>query len=145
MRSSHNIGVAIDSPAGLIVPNIKNVSARSILSIAAELSRLSALAKQGKLSPQDLSGGTITVSNVGSIGGQVVAPVLIPGEVAILGIGKSRSIPVFNETGDVVKADVCNFSWSADHRVIDGATMARFSEVVRDYLEQPEMMVLDLR
>ncbi|WEW60704.1 2-oxoacid dehydrogenase acyltransferase [Emydomyces testavorans] len=145
MRSNHNIGVAIDTPTGLLVPNIKNVQARSILDIAAELTRLSTLARAGKLTPADLSGGTITVSNIGTVGGTYVAPVIVPTEVAILGIGKARAVPVFDAQDNVVKDQKMTFSWSADHRVVDGATMARMAEKVRMYLESPETMMLALR
>ncbi|KAL2005851.1 hypothetical protein VTN00DRAFT_10344 [Thermoascus crustaceus] len=145
MRSIHNIGVAIDTPQGLIVPNVKNVGARSVLDIASELSRLSALARSGKLTPADLSGGTFTVSNIGSIGGTYVAPVIVPNEVGILGIGRSRKVPVFNDAGEITKGELVNFSWSADHRVVDGATMARMANKVREYIESPELMLLSLR
>lgn len=145
MRSLHNIGVAMDTPQGLIVPNVKNVQARSILDIASEISRLSALAKVGKLTPADLSGGTITVSNIGNIGGTYVSPVIVDTEVAILGIGRSRQLPVFDEQGQVTKGELVNFSWSADHRVIDGATMARMASLVRQFVETPELMLLNLK
>ena len=144
MRSQHNIGVAMDTPSGLIVPVIKNVSSLNILSIAAELNRLQSLAASGRLSSQDLSGGTITVSNIGSIGGTYVSPVIVEKEVAILGMGKMRTIPAFSEAGQVVQKQVCNLSWSADHRVIDGATMARAAEVVKGFVEDPCSMVIYL-
>jgi 2-oxoisovalerate dehydrogenase E2 component (dihydrolipoyl transacylase) len=145
MRSQHNIGVAIDTPSGLMVPVIKDVSNLDIASIAAELNRLQALAVAGKLSSKDLSGGTITVSNIGNIGGTYVSPVIVEKEVAILGMGKMRTIPAFDADGKVVKKQICNFSWSADHRVIDGATMARAAEVVRSFVEDPDSMVMHLR
>lgn len=145
MRSQHNIGVAMDTPTGLLVPVIKNVSSLNILSIARELTRLQSLASTGKLTSSDLSGGTITVSNIGSIGGTYVSPVIVEKEVAILGIGKMRTIPAFDDEGHVVRKQVCNFSWSADHRVIDGATMARAAEVVRGFVENPDGMVMHLR
>jgi 2-oxoisovalerate dehydrogenase E2 component (dihydrolipoyl transacylase) len=145
MRSQHNIGVAMDTPSGLIVPVIKNVASLNVLSIAAELNRLQALASAGRLSSQDLSGGTITVSNVGNIGGTYVSPVIVEKEVAILGIGKVRTVPAFDEEGQVVEKQICNFSWSADHRVIDGATMARAAELVRGFVEGPASMVMHLR
>ena len=145
MREKHNIGVAMDTPQGLLVPNIKDVSARSILSIGSEISRLQALAKDGKLCVTDLTGGTMTVSNVGSIGGTYVAPVLVQSEVAILGIGKARVIPAFDEHDRVVKKAVMNFSWSADHRVVDGATMARMAERVGNLVEEPALMMAKLR
>jgi 2-oxoisovalerate dehydrogenase E2 component (dihydrolipoyl transacylase) len=145
MRRNHNIGVAMDTPQGLIVPNIKNVAARSISDIAAEISRLSALGKEGKLTPADLTGGTFTVSNIGNIGGTYVSPVIVSTEVAILGVGRSRVLPVFDEAGQVTKAELVNFSWSADHRVVDGATMARMANKVRSFIESPDRMLLRLR
>lgn len=145
MRSQHNIGVAMDTPSGLLVPVIKNVASLNVLSIAAELNRLQALATAGKLTSQDLTGGTITVSNIGNIGGTYLAPVIVEKEVAIMAMGKVRPVPAFDEDGQVVEKLVCNFSWSADHRVIDGATMARAAEVVRGFVEEPDSMVMHLR
>ena len=142
MRSQHNIGVAMDTPSGLLVPVIKNVSAHSIVSLAAELKRLQSLATAGKLTTQDLSGGTITVSNIGSIGGTYVSPVIVEKEVAILGVGKVRTVPAFGPAGQLVEKQVCHFSWSADHRVVDGATAA---EIVRGFVEEPECMLMHLR
>ena len=144
-RSQHNIGVAMDTPSGLLVPVIKDVASRSVLSIASELARLQSLAAAGRLAPQDLTGGTITVSNIGSIGGTYLSPVVVEREVAILGVGRVRSVPAFDESDRVVKRQVCNFSWSADHRVVDGATMARAAEVVRGIVEEPDVMVMHLR
>ena len=145
MREKHNVGIAMDTPQGLLVPNIKNVSSRSILDIATECSRLQALARDGKLSATDLTGGTITVSNIGSIGGTYVAPVLVSNEVAILGVGKARTIPAFDEQDSIIKKKTMNFSWSADHRVVDGATMARMAERVRAFTEEPGFMMARLR
>ena len=144
-RSQHNIGVAMDTPQGLVVPVIKNVASLNILCIASELMRLQTLAQQGKLSPADMSGGTITVSNIGNIGGTYLSPVIVEKEVAILGIGRMRDVPAFDENDNVVKKQVCNFSWSADHRVVDGATMARAADVVRSVVEEPDVMVMHLR
>lgn len=146
MRQNHNIGVAMDTPQGLLVPNIKNVAERSILDIAAELSRLQSLAHSGKLTITDLSGGTITVSNIGSIGGGTyVAPVIVPTEVAILGIGRAKVVPAFDDEGQLVKKDQVQFSWSADHRVVDGATMARMAERVKGLIEEPGLMVVGMK
>lgn len=145
MRPKHNIGVAMDTPNGLIVPNVKDVASRSILDVASEIARLSALGREGNLTPADLSGGTITVSNIGNIGGTYLSPVIIPNEMAILGIGKSRMTPIFDEAGQVTKGELVNFSWSADHRVVDGATMARMANRIRGFVESPELMLLNLR
>ncbi|KAI0022212.1 2-oxoacid dehydrogenases acyltransferase-domain-containing protein [Xylariomycetidae sp. FL0641] len=144
-RSQHNIGIAMDTPSGLLVPVIKNVGSRNVLSIAGELVRLQTQAAGGKLTPQDLTGGTITVSNIGNIGGTYLSPVIVEREVAILGIGRMRTVPAFDAQDRVIKKHVCNFSWSADHRVVDGATMARAAEVVRKVVEEPDVMVLHLR
>ncbi|KAF4949846.1 hypothetical protein FSARC_13384 [Fusarium sarcochroum] len=144
-RSQHNIGVAMDTAGGLMVPVIKNVASLNILSIAAELSRLQALAAQGKLTPADFQGGTITVSNIGNVGGTYVSPVIVEREVAILGIGRMRTVPAFDENDNLVKKQITNFSWSADHRVIDGATMARAAEVVRQIVEEPDLMIMHLK
>lgn len=145
MRSQHNIGIAMDTPQGLVVPVIRNVASLDILSIAAELKRLQSLANSGKLTVADISGGTITVSNVGSIGGTFVSPVIVEREVAILGIGRVRAVPAFDDKGDVVRKQVCGLSWSADHRVVDGATMARAADVVRQFVEEPDRMLVHLR
>ncbi|PSR90473.1 2-oxoacid dehydrogenase acyltransferase [Coniella lustricola] len=149
-RTQHNIGVAMDTPSGLLVPVVKDVGAHSILTIAAELARLQGLAVAGKLGPQDLSGGTITVSNIGSIGGTYCSPVIVEGQLAILGIGRVRELPDVTQQSDgewKIKGmrKVCNFSWSADHRVVDGATMARAAGVVRALIEEPDVMIMNLR
>lgn len=144
-RSQHNIGVAMDTPQGLLVPVIKDVANLNVLSIARELVRLQALAHAGRLSVQDMTGGTITVSNIGNIGGTYLSPVVVEREVAILGIGRMRTVPAFDEHDNVVKKEICNFSWSADHRVVDGATLARAAQVVRGIVEEPDVMVMHLR
>lgn len=153
-RSQHNVGVAMDTPAGLVVPVVRNVNGRSVLSIAGELVRLQGLAQAGKLAPSDLQGGTITVSNIGNIGGTYLSPVVVEREVAILGIGRLRTVPAFADDSDegdsaasqrIVKRHVCHFSFSADHRVVDGATVARAAEVVRQLVEQPDTMIMQLR
>ncbi|KIX04879.1 uncharacterized protein Z518_05750 [Rhinocladiella mackenziei CBS 650.93] len=145
MRSIHNIGIAMDTPNGLIVPVIKAVNARSITSIAQEIQRLSQLGQAGKLSNNDLTGGTITVSNIGNIGGEVVAPVIVEGQLAILGVGKVKTVPIYAEDGVTVKpAQMVNLSWSADHRVVDGAAMARMASAVQKYLEEPGTMIIDM-
>lgn len=145
MRERHNIGIAMDTAQGLLVPNIKNVASRSMIDIASDAARLQSLAKDAKLSSKDLTGGTITVSNIGSIGGTYVGPVIVSSEVAILGIGKSRKIPAFDGDGEIVQKEVMNFSWSADHRVVDGATMARMAERVKTFIEEPALMMAKLR
>ncbi|KAF2667637.1 hypothetical protein BT63DRAFT_456937 [Microthyrium microscopicum] len=144
-KAAHNIGVAIDTPSGLIVPVIRNVQSHSISSIATEIKRLSELARTNKLAPSDLSGATFTISNIGSIGGGAVAPVIVCPQVAILGVGRARAIPAFGSEGELVRREEAVFSWSADHRVCDGAMVARAGELVKSYLEHIERMVAGLR
>uniref|UniRef100_A0A3P9K9D4 Dihydrolipoamide acetyltransferase component of pyruvate dehydrogenase complex n=1 Tax=Oryzias latipes TaxID=8090 RepID=A0A3P9K9D4_ORYLA len=144
-RASHNIGLAMDTSQGLLVPNVKNVQLLSVFEIAQELNRLQALGTAGQLGTAHLSGGTFTLSNIGSIGGTYAKPVILPPEVAIGALGKIQVLPRFGAGNQVVRAHIMNVSWSADHRVIDGATMCRFSNLWREYLENPAAMVLDLK
>ncbi|KAG9273752.1 lipoamide acyltransferase component of branched-chain alpha-keto acid dehydrogenase complex, mitochondrial [Astyanax mexicanus] len=144
-KASHNIGLAMDTPQGLLVPSVKGVQDLSVFDVAVELNRLQALGSAGQLGTADLTGGTFTLSNIGSIGGTYAKPVILPPEVAIGALGKIQVLPRFNSRGDVVKAHIMSISWSADHRVIDGATMCRFSNLWRSYLENPASMVLDLK
>ncbi|KAF7654740.1 hypothetical protein LDENG_00065610 [Lucifuga dentata] len=144
-KASHNIGLAMDTAQGLLVPNVKNVQMLSVFEIAQELNRLQALGVAGQLGASDLTGGTFTLSNIGSIGGTYTKPVILPPEVAIGALGKIQILPRFDTAGQVVKAHIMKVSWSADHRIIDGATMCRFSNLWREYLENPASMVLDLK
>ncbi|KAJ3160691.1 hypothetical protein HDU86_000450 [Geranomyces michiganensis] len=153
-RGSHNIGVAMDTPQGLIVPNVKNVNSKSILEIAAELERLKNAGSSNSLAAADLADGTITLSNVGNIGGTLLHPVLVSSELCIGAIGRIQRLPRFDTvvdpvTGDkkevVVAKEILNVSFNADHRVIDGATVARFVSVWKNYLEHPATMSANLR
>jgi 2-oxoisovalerate dehydrogenase E2 component (dihydrolipoyl transacylase) len=149
-KASHNLGIAMDTPQGLLVPNIKNVQALSIFEIAGELNRLHKLGLEGKLGKDDLSGGTFSLSNIGSIGGTYAKPVLVPPEVAIGALGKIQRLPRFSsdrgpDSDRIVAKRLMMVSWSADHRVIDGATMANFSNLWKKYLENPKTMLIDLR
>lgn len=144
-KASHNIGLAMDTSQGLLVPNVKNVQLLSVFDIAQELNRLQTLGTAGQLGAADLSGGTFTLSNIGSIGGTYAKPVILPPEVAIGALGKIQVLPRFDAGGQVVRAHIMNVSWSADHRIIDGATMCRFSNLWKEYLESPASMVLDLK
>ncbi|KAJ6017891.1 hypothetical protein N7451_001270 [Penicillium sp. IBT 35674x] len=148
IRTQHNFGMAVDSPKGLLVPVVRDVKHHSLLSLAAEISRLGQLARDGKLSPNDMTDGTIVISNIGSIGGQVVAPVILPPMVAIMAIGKVESEPVYERDSDgvekLVKKKRATLSWSADHRVLDGATVARCAQQVQQQLEMPGSLGLDL-
>uniref|UniRef100_A0AAV1V5B3 Dihydrolipoamide acetyltransferase component of pyruvate dehydrogenase complex n=1 Tax=Peronospora matthiolae TaxID=2874970 RepID=A0AAV1V5B3_9STRA len=142
--ASHNISVAMDTPTGLIVPNVKNVQMKSIIEIGEDLNRLQRLAVAGKLTPTDLCGGTFSISNIGSIGGTYMSPVLMVPQVAIGAVGRIQQLPRYDEEGEVRPMRVMNVSWSGDHRVIDGATMARFSNEWKGYLETPVSMLTEM-
>jgi len=144
-RAHHNIGLAMDTPRGLLVPNIKDVANKSLLEIGREMARLAALGREGKLGREDLQGGTFTLSNVGTIGGTYLNPILVVPEVVIGAIGKIQTLPRFDEAMNVKPTKIITFSWSADHRVVDGATIARFSNQMKYYLENPEIMLLETK
>ncbi|GGK63026.1 dihydrolipoyllysine-residue acetyltransferase [Amphritea balenae] len=139
-----NIGMAVDSKIGLLVPNIKRVDKLSILEIAAEVQRLTEAAREGRVQQQDLQGGTISISNIGALGGTYAVPVVNAPEVAIVALGKVQQLPRFDDAGQVEARSIMNISWSGDHRVIDGGTIARFSGLWQSYLEDPASMLLDL-
>ena len=143
--SSHNIGLAVDSKIGLLVPNIKNVQNLSLLEVAKELNRLIDAAREGKMSNADMQGGTISISNVGAIGGITATPVINKPDVAIVALGKTQQLPRFDETGKVYASNIMMVNWSGDHRVIDGATMVKFNNLWMDYLCYPEKMLVHLR
>ena len=140
-----NIGVAVDTPSGLLVPNIKRVQDRSLVELAGELDRVTTLARSGKLGQDDLRGGTISISNIGALGGTVSSPIINKPEVAIVALGRIQSLPRFAADGSVTARRIMQISWSGDHRVIDGATMARFCNLWKSYLEQPATMLAELR
>jgi 2-oxoisovalerate dehydrogenase E2 component (dihydrolipoyl transacylase) len=141
----HNIGFAVDSSAGLLVPNIKQVQNLSVLEIAEAMQRIVADAKRGKVSSSDLKGGTISISNVGVLGGTTATPIINYPELAIVALGKIQQLPRFDDQQQVISQSVMQVSWSADHRVIDGATMVRFNNVWLDYLSNPLKMLSKLR
>ena len=121
-----NIGVAVDTPNGLVVPVIKDANEKSIKELARELTTLSSKARDKKLLPADMEGGCFTISSLGGIGGTYFTPIINPPEVAILGISRSTSEPVFME-GKLRKRLILPFALSYDHRLIDGAAAARFT------------------
>ena len=146
IKGAHNIGVAMATPTGLVVPNVKNVERRSISEIAQELARLQDLAGRGKLAQEDVTGGTITISNIGTVGGTYAAPIINVPEAAIVALGRVRRVPTFAADGVTIEArSVMNVSWSADHRVVDGETIARFCNAWKMYLQEPERLLLRTR
>ncbi|VVA96752.1 unnamed protein product [Arabis nemorensis] len=145
LKGSHNIGVAMATEHGLVVPNIKNVQSLSLLEITKELSRLQHLATNNKLNPEDVTGGTITLSNIGAIGGKFGSPLLNLPEVAIIALGRIEKVPKFAKDGTVYPASIMMVNIAADHRVLDGATVARFCCQWKEYIEKPELLMLQMR
>ncbi|GIL63246.1 hypothetical protein Vafri_17350 [Volvox africanus] len=196
LHPHHNIGVAMATPNGLVVPNIKQVESKSIAQVAAELHVLQQLAAAGRLPAESLTGGTITVSNIGTIGGTYATPIVNPPEVAIVALGRMHLVPKYPSgpgvqgncggyragasllpqaaattmtaaggSGGVgasarwglegqvgggaaapipVPVTVMPVSWGADHRVVDGAALASFSNTWTEFLEQPDKLLLHL-
>ena len=139
--ASHNIGMAVDGQTGLLLPNIKNVQTLGLLAVAREVTRLTEAARSGKINTQELVGGTVTISNIGAIGGTVATPIIPKPCVAIVALGKIQTLPRFDDQGNVVARKIMTVSWSGDHRVIDGGTIARFNNHWTRYLENPVLML----
>jgi len=142
--NDHNIGMAVDAKIGLLVPNVKQVQTKSILDLAADISRLTNDARSGRVQSADLKGGTITISNIGAIGGTVATPIINKPEAAIVALGKLQTLPRFNDKGDVEARSIMQVSWSGDHRVIDGGSIARFCNLWKSFLESPSNMLIHM-
>ena len=126
-RKYVNIGVAVDTPNGLVVPVIRDADRKSVLEVAVELGRLTAKARDGKLAVEDLQGGNITITNAGALGADTFIPIVNWPEVAILGVSRSEMKPVWNGK-DFTPRLMLPMSLSYDHRVVDGAEGVRFTD-----------------
>ncbi|MGH2842854.1 MAG: 2-oxo acid dehydrogenase subunit E2, partial [Solirubrobacteraceae bacterium] len=127
LRRYYNIGFAADTPSGLMVPVIRGADSKGLAEIARDLAELSGKAREGKLGPAEMSGGTFTISSLGGIGGTSFTPIINAPEVAILGVTRSALKPVWDEDAEAfVPRLMLPLSLSYDHRVIDGAAAARF-------------------
>jgi pyruvate dehydrogenase E2 component (dihydrolipoamide acetyltransferase) len=126
LKKYYHIGFAADTPQGLVVPVIRNAGDKSLFAIARELAQLSARARDGKVSAEEMRGGSFTVSSLGGIGGTFFTPIVNAPEVAILGAGRSTQRPIW-QNGAFVPRLILPLSLSYDHRVIDGASAARFN------------------
>jgi 2-oxoisovalerate dehydrogenase E2 component (dihydrolipoyl transacylase) len=137
-----HIGIATQTPAGLMVPVVRHAEARDPWSSAAEVARLSAAARAGKASRDELSGSTITITSLGALGGIVSTPVINPPEVAIVAVNRIVERPVIR-SGAVVPRKLMNLSSSFDHRVIDGQHAAEFVQMLRGCLECPALLFVE--
>jgi 2-oxoisovalerate dehydrogenase E2 component (dihydrolipoyl transacylase) len=134
-----NLGIATDTPTGLLVPNIKDADTLGILDLSRELARLTALARERKAAPADLTGGTITITNVGGFGVETGTPIINRPECAILATGLIAPRPWVVD-GQLAVRQLMTASVSFDHRIVDGAYAARFLAHLRDLLEDPALL-----
>ena len=141
-KSYYHVGVAVDTDRGLLVPVIRDVERKNIITLAVELNELAERARTRKTSLEEMQGGTFTVTNLGGIGGTGFSPILNAPQVAILGMARSRMEPVFTD-GDFVPRLMLPLSLSYDHRLIDGADGARFLRWIAEALAQPFLLSLE--
>jgi pyruvate dehydrogenase E2 component (dihydrolipoamide acetyltransferase) len=142
LKRYYNIGVAIDTDEGLIVPVVKNAGDRGVADLAATIGGLAGSARSRELSPADLSGVTFTVSNIGAVGGGFGTPLVPFGTTAILSVGRAVEQPVVRD-GEVTSAVMMPLSLSYDHRVIDGGLGRRFLAMVVENLEEPALFLAE--
>ncbi|MFT4261301.1 MAG: 2-oxo acid dehydrogenase subunit E2 [Candidatus Woesearchaeota archaeon] len=143
LESNYNIGIAVDSPHGLIVPVIHDADKLTTLEINSQIKLLATNAREKKLTPGQIRGGTFTISSIGSIGIMGFTPIINSPESAILGVGRIDEKPII-KNGEIKIGKVAVLSLSFDHRVLDGAEAARFMNTLKKYLEEPSSMVLEL-
>jgi pyruvate dehydrogenase E2 component (dihydrolipoamide acetyltransferase) len=144
VKRYYNIGVAVATDEGLVVPNVKAADQKSLLEIAADIQELSDKARAGKLELEDVQGGTFSITNVGAFGGLLSFPVINHPEAAILGVHKIRKTPVVRDDQIVVR-DILNLSLSFDHRIVDGATVAQFTNEIIRLIEFPQLLLLEAK
>lgn len=142
LHDRYHLGIAVATPAGLIVPVVHGADRLDIGQIAREIDRLSESARAGNARPEDLKGGTFTITSIGSIGGLISTPVINPPQAGILGVGKIVKRPVYDGAGSVRPADMVYLSFSFDHRILDGAVGAAFGNALISQLRNPAGLLL---
>ena len=141
MKKYYNIGVAVQTDAGLLVPVVKIAERKSISDIAKEIEQLAEKCRNRTIDIMDLKGSTFTVTNYGSIGGTYGTPIINPGESAILGLGRIFDRVVLDSSGKVKNVKILPISLTFDHQIIDGAEAAEFIQTLKEYLESPEHLL----
>ena len=141
LKHYFHIGVAVDTPNGLVVPVIRDVDTKGLHDLAIELADASERARARRLSPQELQGASMTVSSLGGIGGTFFTPIINPPEVAVLGVSRAVQRPTY-VAGQLVPRLICGLSLSYDHRVVDGADAVRFTTRLREVLSDIRQMLL---
>ncbi len=142
-KNYYNIGIATDTANGLYVPNVKDADRKGLFAIADEINGKAALAHEGKLAAEDMRNGTVTISNIGSVGGAWFTPVINYPEVAILGVGTIAQQPVVNAEGEIVVGRMMKLSLSFDHRIVDGATAQQAMNNIKRLLADPELLLME--
>lgn len=137
-----HIGIATQTPNGLVVPVVRHAETRDLWECATEVARLASAAREGKASREDLAGSTITITSLGALGGVATTPVINYPEVAIVGVNKLLERPVVR-AGQIVVRKMMNLSCSFDHRVVDGWNAAEFVQALKNFLEQPATLFID--
>lgn len=140
-KEYYNVGVAVDTPQGLIVPVIREVDKKSVIDVAVELTELASRTRDRKVKPEELEGGNFTISNLGGIGGTSFTPIVYSPQVAILGVSRTQVEPVWKD-GTWEPRMMLPLSLSYDHRIIDGADAARFARWIAEVLENPLTLFL---
>jgi 2-oxoisovalerate dehydrogenase E2 component (dihydrolipoyl transacylase) len=143
LRDYVNLGMAVATDVGLVVPVVRDVDRKPLIDVAEELQGLAAKARDGGLAPDDVRGGTFTITNIGSVGGLFSFPIINVPEAAILGVHAIRKRPVVLSDDSIVPRPMLYLSLSFDHRLVDGADAARFTNGLIDLLQEPEAMLLD--
>jgi pyruvate dehydrogenase E2 component (dihydrolipoamide acetyltransferase) len=141
MKHYYHLGVAVDTPDGLVVPVIRHVDQKGLIDLALELAQVSEKARNKKLMPQDMQGSCFTISSLGGIGGTAFTPIVNAPDVAILGVSKASQQPVFRD-GQFVPRLMLPLALSYDHRVIDGADGARFTATLAAHLSDVRRLLL---
>ena len=141
LKNYYNIGIAVATDAGLMVPVVENVDEKGLLRLADEINELATKARERSISPQEMQGGTFTITNFGAFGGEYATPIINYPETAILGLGAIDQRPVVHD-GEVEAAHTLPLSLAIDHRVIDGAEAAQFTNTVKEYLAEPTKLLL---
>jgi pyruvate dehydrogenase E2 component (dihydrolipoamide acetyltransferase) len=145
LKHYHNIGFAMDTDRGLLVPVIRNVDCKSIFELAVEFRQIGEKTRQGKATREDLSGGTFTITNVGPLGGTGISPIINYPEAAILGMARAKLQPVVmgdRKNYEIVARLILPLSITFDHRILDGAEAARFLNLIKAALEEPETLLM---
>ena len=138
----YNVGIAADTEKGLLVPVIKHADRKSVFAVSNEINELATKAREGKLAPHEMKGASMSITNIGSAGGQWFTPVINHPEVAILGIGRISEKPVI-KNGEIVAAPVLALSLSFDHRMIDGAAAQNALNLLKRLLSEPELLLME--